>query len=84
MTGSDVTLTVTEAAQNLTLDCGAGSFTLTGSDVTFTASIAVNYVLECNPGSYDLTGSDITINKGLVVGCDAGSFSLIPFTSPAY
>jgi len=76
LTGSDVTLTYTQGAQNLTLTCEAGSYSLIGTDATLTAQY--NYTLSCEAGSYSLTGTDVTLDPtfNYSLTCEAGSYTL--------
>lgn len=55
-----------------TLPLDAGSYTLTGQDVTF----VVTRVIPLDAGSYTLTGQDPTLVKLLVMTVDAGSYTL--------
>jgi len=76
LTGSDVTLTKTAGAQNLTLTCESGSYSLTGTDATLTAQY--NYSLTCEAGSYSLTGTDVdfVLQRNYSLECGAGSYAL--------
>ena len=71
LTGSSVTLT-----KSLVLSCETGSYTLTGTDVSFGNTKA--YELVCGAGSYALTGSDIAfvIARSYSLTCNAGSYTL--------
>ena len=65
--------------QNLTLTCEAGSYSLTGTNVTLTHTPASqNLTLACNAGSYSLTGTnaDLTVKRNYVLACEGGSYSL--------
>ena len=63
---SSLTVTAASSGQNLTLTCAAGSYTLTGTNVTLTHTPASqNLTLACNAGSYSLTGTnaDLTVTR---------------------
>ena len=66
-------------AQNYTLTCAAGSYSLTGSSVTLTHTPASqNLTLACNAGTYSLTGTnaDLTVTRHYTLTCGAGSYAL--------
>jgi len=74
-----ITVTAASSGQNLTLTCAAGSYSLTGTNVTLTHTPASqNLTLACNAGSYSLTGTnaDLTVKRNYVLACSAGSYSL--------
>ena len=72
------TVTAASSSQNLTLTCAAGSYSLTGTNVTLTATVKQNLTLACNAGSYTLTGSDVdfVLQRNYSLECGAGSYSL--------
>jgi hypothetical protein len=63
-------------AQNLTLTCAAGSYSLTGTNADLT--VTRHYTLTCEAGSYALTGAnaDLTVTRHYTLTCEAGSYSL--------
>ena len=72
------TVTAASSGQNLTLTCAAGSYSLTGTNVTLTATVKQNLTLACSAGSYSLTGTnaDLTVKRNYVLACEGGSYSL--------
>ncbi len=65
--------------QSYTLTCAAGSYSLTGTNVTLTHTPASqNLTLTCAAGSYALTGTnaDLTVTRHYTLSCEAGSYSL--------
>jgi len=72
------TVTAVSSGQNLTLTCAAGSYSLTGTNVTLTSTVKRNLTLACNAGTYSLTGTnaDLTVKRNYVLTCGAGSYSL--------
>jgi hypothetical protein len=54
------------------LECGAGSYTITGGD----ASFIYDQVLQGNAGSYTLTGNDAGLDYDQLLNCEAGSYTL--------
>ena len=66
-------------AQNLTLTCAAGSYSLTGTNVTLTHTPASqNLTLACNAGTYSLTGTnaDFTVTRHYTLTWEAGGYAL--------
>ena len=68
----------TAGGQTLTLACNAGSYALTGTNVTLTATVRQNLTLACEAGSYSLTGTDatLTVQRNYTLVCEAGSYAL--------
>ena len=64
------------SAQNLTLTCAAGSYSLTGTAATLT--VQRNYVLSCGAGNYALTGTnaDLKVQRNYTLACGSGSYTL--------
>jgi len=58
-----------------TLTCDAGSYALTGQDVTLTHS-AAPAALDAEPGSYALTGQAVGLSAARVLDCESGSYVL--------
>jgi hypothetical protein len=80
--GDPSALTVTAAggsAQNLTLSCAAGSYSLAGVACTLTYTPAAqNLTLACNAGTLALTGSNATfeVKRNYTLSASAGSYAL--------
>ena len=56
----------------LLLECGGGSYTITGGNAEF----IYDQVLQGNAGSYTLTGADAGLDYDQLLNCEAGSFTL--------
>jgi len=79
--GTDPAPTVTAASssQNLTLTCAAGSYSLTGTNVTLTHTPASqNLTLACNAGTYSLTGTNVDLTSSRTIVCEPASGGAYP------
>lgn len=55
---------------------GAGEYTLVGSDVTLTKTVAGTYILSAEEGAFVLSGKAADLFKSLLVGAGPGTFDL--------
>ena len=66
-------------AQNLTLTCAAGSYSLTGTSVTLTHTPASqSLTLSCEGGSYSLTGTNAALTSSRTIVCEPASGGAYP------
>jgi len=64
----------TAPAQNLTLTCEVTNYTVTGQNVTLTAT--KNYILSCEVTNYAITPQDVLFTKALTLTCEVTNYTL--------